>query len=217
MPTRALIEHRPWLVAAIVGAVGYFILRSGHVDEIPIILLKGSGAAFLAVYAWQRSPLPAAKLLSLVMALSALGDMLIEFEIAWGGAAFFASHVAAMTLYLTNLRHEATSSQTGLSVVLLLVTPLISWLLTRDIPVAMYGLALGGMAACAWMSRFSRYRVGLGAVLFVISDWLIFLNVGEVGPQTITATMVWPTYFIGQFLIATGVIQTLRKELPDAA
>lgn len=216
MPNRALVEHRPWLVAAIFGAIAYFFLRSGEVDELPIIFLKGSGVAFLAVYAWQRSSLAAGKLLALVMALSALGDMAIEFDIAWGGTAFFASHVAAMALYLKNLRHESTSSQKALAVVLLLVTPLVSWLLTSDVTVAMYGLALGGMAACAWMSRFSRYRVGLGAVLFVISDWLIFANVGEIGAESLTSILIWPVYFTGQFLIATGVVQTLRNELPDA-
>ena len=216
MPKRALIEHRPWLVAAIAGAVAYFFLRSGDVDELPIILLKGSGVAFLAIYAWQRSSVFDAKLLALVMALSALGDVAIEFEFLWGGAAFFASHLAAMALYLRNLRDEPTFSQKGAAVALLLITPLVSWLLTQDLGVTVYALALGGMAACAWMSRFSRYRVGLGAVLFIISDWLIFLNIGSEGAQSFTAWLVWPIYFSGQFLIATGVIQTLRKELEAA-
>jgi uncharacterized membrane protein YhhN len=35
------------------------------------------------------------------------------------------------------------------------------------------------MAAAAWSSRFPRYRVGAGAVLFVISDWLIFSRMGS--------------------------------------
>ncbi len=217
MPKRALIEHRPWLVAAIAGAVAYFFLRSAHMDETPIILLKGCGVAFLAVYAWQRSHVATAKLLALVMALSALGDMAIEYDFIWGGAAFFASHLAAMSLYLKNLRHAATSSQKALAVCLLLGTPLISWLLAKDVGVAAYSVALGGMAACAWMSRFSRYRVGLGAVLFVISDWLIFLNIGNTEPENFTSLLIWPLYFSGQFLIATGVVQTLRRELPSAA
>ena len=90
-------------------------------------------------------------------------------------------------------------------------------MLTKDLGVTSYGLALGGMAATAWMSRFSRYRVGLGAVLFVISDWLIFYGLGEGDYAELAASLVWPIYYSGQFLIATGVIQTLRKELPDAA
>ena len=216
MPKRALIEQRPWLLAGIVGAIAYFFLRSGDVDDLPIILLKGSGVAFLAVYAWHRSPLADAKLLALVMALSALGDMVIEFDIVWGGAAFFASHLAAMSLYLRNLRHETNASQKGAAVALLFLAPLVTWLISKDLSLASYGLALGGMAATAWMSKFSRYRVGLGAILFIVSDWLIFLNVGNIEANSITSMLIWPLYFSGQLLIATGVIQTLQHELPEA-
>ena len=64
------------------------------------------------------------------------------------------------------------------------------------------------MAAAAW-SRL-RYRVGLGAVLFVISDLLIFARMGPLQWEEIGDLLIWPTYFAGQFLIATGVVQTMR-------
>ena len=72
-----------------------------------------------------------------------------------------------------------------------------------------YSAVVGAMAAAAWMSRFPRYRVGLGAVLFVVSDLLIFAKEAEVLPGSITGWLIWPLYFGGQFLIATGVVQTL--------
>lgn len=217
MPKRALIEHRPWLLAAIAGAIAYFFLRSGGVDELPIILLKGSGAAFLAIYALARCKLFDARLLAAVMAFSSVGDMAIELSFVWGGAAFALSHALAITLYLRNRRGQTTGSQKGAAFALFLITPMVSWLLTRDTAVTAYAITLGAMAATAWLSRFSRYRVGLGAILFVISDWLIFLNVGAEGAHGITSLLIWPLYFSGQFLIATGVIQTLRRELPAAA
>ncbi|MDN3645374.1 lysoplasmalogenase family protein [Pontixanthobacter aestiaquae] len=217
MPHRALTERRPWLLASFAAAIAYFFVMDSPYGEIWLILLKGAGVAFLAVYALLRHPSSTAKLLALVLALSAMGDMLIELSLQWGGAAFFFSHVAAISLYLANPRASSTPSQKGLAVALLFLTPLICWLLTRDISIASYGLALGGMAATAWMSRFTRYRVGLGAVLFVISDWLIFYGIGE-RPYAETASMlVWPIYYAAQFLIATGVIQTLRHELRDVA
>lgn len=215
MPKRALVEHRPYLLASIALSIAYFFLRTQPLGEMPIILLKGSGVAFLAFYAWQRCAVPAAKLLAVVMALSALGDMLIEFSLTHGGAAFFASHVAAMALYLGNMREETSPSQKGAALALLIITPLVCWLLTNDYGITFYGAALGGMAASAWISKFPRYRVGLGAVLFVVSDWLIFLNFQI--DSGIHGVLVWPIYYLGQFLIATGVIQTLRKELPAAA
>ena len=97
---------------------------------------------------------------------------------------------------------------------LVLGTPLISWLVSRDPSVLVYSAILGAMAAMAWTSRFTRYRVGLGAVLFVVSDWLIFSDIGAVSPSFGPALLIWPLYYAGQFMIATGVVQTLRGQLP---
>ncbi|TMM35709.1 lysoplasmalogenase family protein, partial [Colwellia ponticola] len=117
-------------------------------------------------------------------------------------------------LYLRNPRANPVRTQKALAVVLLFGTPLISYLLSQDAMVALYGLSLGGMAACAWMSRFPRYRVGAGAVLFVVSDFLIFSRMGVVNLGDIPEYLIWPLYYAGQFLIATGVVQTLRGEHP---
>jgi hypothetical protein len=214
MPKRALVEHRPWLLAAAAAAISFYFLRDNPIGGIWLILLKGSGVAFLAIYALRRSPLLDAKILALVMAFSAMGDMGIELSLELGGALFFASHVAAISLYLRNLRHEPSASQKGLAVALLISAPLVSWLVSDNWQLALYGLALGGMAATAWMSRFPRYRVGIGAVMFVVSDWLIFAGQGPMAGSEIPSLAIWPLYFTGQFLIATGVIQTLRGEHP---
>ena len=68
------------------------------------------------------------------------------------------------------------------------------------------------MAAAAWMSRFPRYRVGIGAVLFVASDFLIFSGMGPFELAPLPDILVWPLYYGGQLLIATGAVQTLRGE-----
>lgn len=213
MPKRALVEHRPWLLAAIAAATLYYFVRDWPIGELWLILLKGAGVGFLAIYALARHASSDGRLLALVMALSALGDMLLELDFFWGGAAFFASHLAAMTLYLRNLRPDPAPSQKALAVALLAGTPLIAWLLAHDTGVTLYALALGGMAACAWLSRFPRYRVGFGAVLFVISDWLIFARMDPLAESALPGLLIWPAYFAGQFLIATGVIQTLRRKV----
>lgn len=215
MPKRALVEHRPWLLAAAMAAISFYFLRDNPIGGLWLILLKGSCVAFLAVYALRRSSAVDGRILALAMALSALGDMGIELSLELGGALFFTSHLAAMTLYLRNPRHETSPSQKALAVFLLLFTPLVSWLVSDNWQIALYGLALGGMASTAWMSHFPRYRVGLGAVMFVVSDWLIFAGPGPLAESPIPDLLIWPLYFIGQFLIATGVIQTIRHELPE--
>ena len=215
MPKRALAEHRPWLLASITAGIAFYFLRDNPVPGVQLALLKGAGVAFLAAYAVHRGSGKDALALGLVLALSAIGDVVIEFSMEAGGAAFFTSHLAAITLYLRNPRHHTTSSQKALAVTLLLGAPIISWLLSQDWGVTLYGVALGGMASTAWMSRFPRYRVGLGAVMFVVSDWLIFSRLGPIDLGNVPDLAIWPLYFAGQFLIATGVTQVLRHELAE--
>ena len=97
----------------------------------------------------------------------------------------------------------------------MLLTPVLAWLLPADRAgawsTALYGLALGAMAACAWMSAFPRYRVGIGAALFLASDLLLIAGTGPLMGDALPDVLVWPLYYVGQFLIAVGVVQTLRR------
>lgn len=215
MPKRALIEHRPWLLASIIAAVAFYFLRDNPLGEVWLIMIKGLAVGCLAFYAIRRATGPDAAIIAAVMMFGALGDMGIEFDFGLGGGLFFIGHVLAIWLYLRNPREHRSPSQKALAVVLLLGTPAISWLLSHDWAVTLYGLALGGMASTAWMSHFPRYRVGIGAVLFVVSDWLIFSRMGPFDLGVLPHYLIWPLYFAGQFMIATGVVQTLRHELAD--
>ncbi len=215
MPKRALVDHRPWLLVSLAAAIAFYFLRDNPIGGIWLMLLKGTGVALLGIYAVRRGVGEGATLIALVMFFSALGDMGIELSFELGGGLFFLSHLAAMTLYLRNRREHTSASQKALAVVLLLGTPLISYMLSGSWAVALYGLALGGMASTAWMSHFPRYRVGLGAVLFVVSDWLIFSRESLLADSPIPDLAIWPLYYIGQFMIATGVVQTLRHELAE--
>lgn len=212
MAHHALIEERPWLLASIVAAVAFYFLRDSALGGIQLMVLKGAGVAFLAIYAFRRRVGPDGLLLAAYLAFGALGDVLIEIETIYGGAAFFAGHVAAIALYLRNRREAPTGSQRATGAALLLLTPVLCWLLSGAYEIGVYGLALGGMAAGAWMSRFPRYRVGIGAVLFVISDLLIFSEMGPLDLAPLPHYLIWPLYYLGQFLIATGVVQTLLAD-----
>lgn len=215
MPKRALVNHRPWLLASIIAAIAFYFLRDDRIGELWLIPLKGASVGLLALYAFRRAPGKDGFLITLTMLLSALGDMAIVLSFEAGGALFFLSHCVAMALYLRNGREHASISQKALAVMLLVATPVISYFLGQNWAIGLYGLALGGMAATAWMSHFPRYRVGLGAVLFVVSDWLIFSQQSLLAGSHIPEQAIWPIYYLGQFMIATGVVQTLRHELME--
>lgn len=220
MPKRALIEHRPWLLVSLAAAIAYYVLWNNPIGGIWLIALKGAGVGFLALYAMRRTRAVTqgidATLIVIFLALSAAADMAIELSFIAGGAIFFAAHLAAIALYLRNRREHAVLSQKLCAVGLLIGTPIISYLISTDPFAALYATGLGAMAATAWISRFSRYRVGIGAVLFVVSDLLIFGRESAFDLGSAPDVLIWPLYYFGQFLIATGVVQTLRGDLNPA-
>ena len=216
MPRRALAEKRPLLLASMAAALAYFVLRqSPLVPEMWLIPLKGAGVALLALYVFMRHAGADARLLGAVFVLAALGDMAIEFDQMAGAILFFAYHMLAIALYLRHPRENPRTSQKAAAVAMLLLTPAIFWLLPAERadawPIALYGLALGGMAACAWLSAFSRYRVGIGAVLFLVSDLLIIAGMGPLMGERLHQWLTWPLYYLGQLLICLGVLQRLRE------
>lgn len=213
MAHQALIEHRPWLSVSVIAAVAYYFLWNNPVGGLWLMLLKGSGVGFLAIYAFRRTRGADGALLTLYLAICAAADMTLEISLEVGGALFFAAHIAAIAMFVRNGRESHSPSQKTLSVALLPGVPIVSFLLSGRLDIALYALALAGMAAAAWVSRFPRYRVGLGAILFVASDWLIFSRLGQVDLGSVPDFLIWPLYFGGQVMIATGVVQTLRGEL----
>jgi uncharacterized membrane protein YhhN len=219
MAKQALIEQRPWLLASIAAATAYFFLKDNPIGEGTWgLLLKGAGVALLALYALLRVPhdrrgLDGA-LLVLALVLASLGDMAIEIYFIVGGALFAAAHCVAVVLYLRNRHPRPSPTQKLTGCALLIGTPLVSYLLSGQAEIAIYAGFLGAMAAAAWMSHYPRYRVGTGAVLFVLSDWLIFSRMGSVDLAPLPDLLIWPLYYAGQVMIATGIVQCLRGEQP---
>lgn len=205
-----MIEKRPWLVASLVAGTSYWLAPKGHVPGLWLILWKGAGVALLAIYAWAHHPSRDARMLALVMALGAIGDMVLEVNFNGGAAAFFAGHIAAIALYLRHPRLRLARLEKVSATALVVGIPCVAWALTGEVDVAGYALLLGGMATAAFASDFLRYRVALGAAMFVASDLLIFARMGPLAESAIPGLLIWPLYYFGQFLICTGVISTLR-------
>ena len=215
MPKHALAEKRPWLLASLAAAIAFYLLRDGRMAEPFLFAIKASAVGLLAIYALLRHAGADSRLLALVMALGAAGDAVIGLWLEAGAALFFLGHMAAIALYLHHRRPALSGSQKLAAAAFLLLTPLIAWLLPADRAaaplVAWYALGLGGMACAAWSSSFNRYRVGMGAVLFLASDLLIFAGMGPLAASPLPDLLIWPLYYFGQFLICTGVIASLRE------
>ncbi|WP_086607598.1 lysoplasmalogenase family protein [Erythrobacter donghaensis] len=219
MAKQALIEQRPWLLLSVAAATAFYFLSDNPVFEGTWgLAAKGASVGLLALYVLLRVPQGKHRtdglLLAAALAVAAAGDVAIELDFLIGGAFFAVAHVVAVALYLRNRHKRPSPVQKLIGASLLVGTPLVSWLLSGDAQIAVYAAFLGAMAAAAWMSHYPRYRVGSGAVLFVLSDWLIFARMGPFDLEPAPTLLIWPLYYAGQLMIATGIVQCLRGEQP---
>jgi uncharacterized membrane protein YhhN len=127
--------------------------------------------------------------------------------------------VLALGVYLRHRPERLRKADSWIVGLTIILVPLAGYLLpfdrTQAMQTTLYALALGAMAAGAWASTFPRYRVGAGAMLFVLSDLLLFAEMGPLGGTQWPGILVWPIYYLAQLLICTGVIQTLGKRDPE--
>lgn len=205
------------LFAAILAGFSY--IGSWFLDLPPVasVVWKGSGVALLAAFAASQARGLDGWLLTGVLAFGALGDVLLETHgLVVGALAFLAGHVTAISLYLRNRDPDLSARRLALGLIIIPVVTVTAFLLPPDRAgaglIALYALGLAAMATTAWISRFPRALVAAGALMFVVSDLLIFLRTGrpalDIFPM---ALAVWGLYFAGQVLIALGATRTLRR------
>jgi len=205
------------LFAAIAAGATYLPATWAWPQGLAIVLWKGAGVALLAIWAAANARTAAGWWITAVLALGAAGDVLIDaIGLTAGACAFLAGHVLATALYLRERRRDWTAMLTGVALARVTVIPTIAFLLPADRAaapgIALYALGLGAMAASASLSRFPLRRVSLGALMFAVSDLLIFARLGPLDGSVLPDLLVWPLYFAGQALIATGVVGTLGRE-----
>lgn len=219
MPKRALAEKRPFLLLSVIAALAFYYLQATKLPGLYLIPIKGFAVGFLALYAYLRHQSADSHRLALAMAVAAAADMAIELDLRVGAAVFFVFHMLAVSVFMKHSRGKLHGSDQWTFLAILILPPLIGYFLPYDRTmawaVAIYAVALGLMAASAWMSDFPHMRVAAGALLFVLSDLLIFAELGPLSGSAVPEYLVWPIYYLGQFLITIGVVTTLRKRNPE--
>ena len=212
-----LAHKRPYLLGSLLAGISFpatWLLLPLDGGLLAIIW-KMAAVGLLVPFALRRHHEGEFILLAIMIACYALGDGLIELSMVAGALAFAIGHLVAITMYFRHRRVSPAFSQKFLAVTVLLATPMIAYLLPADrgegMQVAAYSVVLAAMAAMAWSSNFPRYRVGIGAILFVISDLLIFAELGPLADSQWSGIAIWYFYYFGVLMITVGVAQTLVK------
>jgi uncharacterized membrane protein YhhN len=213
--TQDLAHKRPWLFASLLFGLTYPLSWQFGLPGVVGIAWKMAGVGLLTFYALRKHHSGEFLLLAATMAFWALGDGLLEIDMIWGAIAFALGHVVAIILFLRHRRVHPAFSQKLLALAVLALAPLIAFHLPADHSfrpqVVGYTLVIAAMAAAAWNSNFPRYRVGLGAMAFAISDLLIFARFGPLADTPGVSLAIWYFYYGGVLMIATGVVTTLVK------
>ena len=206
-----LAHKRPWLAASLLFGLTFPFAGHLPVPGLAAMVWKMAAVGCLVPYMLRRHHDGHFALASAFLALYALADGVLEQSVVWGGTIFALGHITAIVLHLRHRRPMMAPTQMALALVLLIATPLIVWSLLNDAQTTLYGAVVGAMAAAAWSSNFPRYRVGMGAVLFVISDLILVAQMGPLMGWAGEGFVVWYLYYAGVLLIATGIAQTLVK------
>lgn len=204
------------LIASAIAGVSYIASWNLQLPMATETIWKGAGVGLLAVYAALKARSADGWLLAAVMALGTLGDvLLVTSGLTIGALAFLAGHVTAIVLYARNRRRASPLVFLAATALIPVVTG-VAFHLPADRAgapgIALYSLGLSTMAASALLSRFPRGQVGLGALMFVVSDLLIFARGGLVPATFATGLAVWGLYYLGQLLICLGVSRALNAK-----
>ncbi len=206
-----LAHKRPWLLASLFFGLSYMLPVVQNLPGAYLLVWKICAVGFLVPYALRRHSNGEFAMLAFFLALCAIGDGLIEISMEAGGAAFGAAHLVAIWLFSRHRRTKQAFSQKLLAITVFVAAPVIAYLLAGALA-GVYTLLLSAMAAMAWSSNFPRYRVGIGAMLFVMSDLMIFGRAaGHFGDERVADYAIWYIYYGAVLLMAIGVVQTLVK------
>lgn len=207
---------RAAVVASILAGVSYLFVVATRMSGPEATLWKGLGVGLLAVYAALNARSRDGWLIAVVMAFGALGDVLLDAAgLEAGAAAFILGHVTAIWLYLQNKRPALSSSQKWLATIVLPASVLAAVFMVpieARPGIGIYTCFVAAMAAAAWISCFPRYRTGIGAMMFLASDLIIFGRMGPLPDNIATGFLVWSLYYLGQLLIVLGVVKTLADQ-----
>ena len=179
--------------------------------------IKGLSIAALGLLAFLSSSKNRdAIILGVALMLSSIGDVLLDLDpqglFVYGLGSFLIVHLIYVFLfvrYWPKPPRIRIAQAVALLLVLAYSATMSGWLMPSlgnlTVPVAIYMCAITAMVVAAILARVPAPWVLVGAVLFLISDSLLAVNKFKT-PIPYRDYLVWATYYVGQYCIASGIL-----------
>lgn len=209
---------------SIVCAIAYWLL--GRFGALPGLWIpKGLSIFLLAVLA-RQSRGPGVRWLAVALTFSAIGDVLLDLDpnyFTYGLGSFLLAHLAYILMYGTNVVRPWKPSRAEWIAAVCVVAfcgGYSAWLVPSlgpmTAPVIAYMAAITAMVLLATLGGFGDWRIPLGAMLFLLSDAILAASRFK-QPVPGRDFLVWTTYYLGQFSIATGYLRFSEKRYAIAS
>lgn len=180
-------------------------------------LLKGMCAGTLAAIAFSNR-LP---ILGTALAFSTTGDVLLDLDpdrfFICGLTLFLLAHLTYIFLFAQNRPRPLLISRAQATIVILVCLhcgAISAWLLPGldglAIPVVAYMLVITAMVVTSILTQFPSLGIVSGTLLFLASDTLLAINKFKTAVP-LRDYLVWATYYLAQYLIATGFLRQRRQ------
>jgi uncharacterized membrane protein YhhN len=212
-------SNRIALAVSAVAALIFWVSRAftGKATLVGFIL-KAIPVLALALIVWNHRKSRQEILLFIALLFHSLGDVLLEIERVRLFLPAVGAFMLGHTFYILTFKGDVAANLTlstakkllvsgtiifaivmGMAVVPHLETPLIA-------PVVLYMLVISAMVIFAFLANYRTAWISLGAVSYLLSDSLIAINT-FVHPFAGSAYLIWPMYYLGQFLIVIGFLR----------
>lgn len=214
-----------WALAA-VGVAAAVVYGAYFLNRPASFLRAGVKTLFLAAVTGALIVADAPMPLVLAIAFSALGDFFLAFDKRWvlplGILSFLSAHVLYVVMFTAVWFFSGDNSPLlpryvamGLVIAtaiafLIWMGPKLGWMAIAVVP---YAIVITAMGVAAMWLPWIAWPAALGAVLFLISDFVLSAELFRLPPDAperrITAPVVWWSYAAAQLLIIVGLLTLL--------
>jgi uncharacterized membrane protein YhhN len=178
-------------------------------------ILKPIPIALLMVFTLQVNPQRQIKLLLLsALGFSLIGDMVLTLTskeaLHAGILSFMAAHCTYICLFLKNIQFQKKRFFSFLPILALVIISLYYlWPYFGEMkkPVAVYICLLTLMVFFSFQVKQSSFLIGSGATLFLLSDFILALDLFVSPNNKPTEVLIMFLYYAAQFLLVIGITQ----------
>jgi uncharacterized membrane protein YhhN len=201
-------------IPLILFSMVFYLCLQLFIDYPVTTILKPIPIILLMLYTVQEHPPKGMKILILyALGCAAMGDMIltlpISFALQAGLLAFMATQFFYICLFIKNMQFQITYAFLFLPFLGFIMSALYYLWPNLDemkVLVVIYICLFILMVFFSFQVKQRMFLTGLGAVLFLLSDFILSLEVFVLVQVKLSQLFVMPSYYLAQFLIVMGVL-----------